>query len=64
MERTSRNLVPWYVGIIIVLLAVVYTGYHVVIEECAPPAFYMLAVLVVIPIVYLSLMYFTFTSQR
>jgi hypothetical protein len=55
---------PWYVGIAIVLAAVVYVGYQMYATDCGISMPLALGVLVVIPVVYLGLMYLTFTSQE
>lgn len=61
----GRNrLMPWYIGIGIILAAVSYIGYKMVLVGCAAPLSIELAVLIVIPVVYLSLMYLTFISQK
>ena len=61
----GRNrLLPWYVGIVIILAAVIYVGYQVVATGRAAPAVSIVGVLVVIPVVYLFLMYLTLTSQE
>lgn len=59
-----NRLMPWYVGIVIILAAVSYLGYSMIATSCPAPAGVALIVLVVIPVVYLSLMYLTFVSQR
>lgn len=59
-----NRLLPWYIGIAIVLLAEIYVGYQMFVVGCPAPVLLELAVLVVIPVVYLTLMYLTFTSQE
>jgi hypothetical protein len=61
--RRSR-LLPWYIGIVIVLLAVVYVGYQMFAGACPAPTIVELGVLIVIPVIYLVLMYLTFASQE
>lgn len=64
-KPARRNrLTPWYVGLAIVLAAVAYTAYEMfVMPGCAVPTAIALGVLVIIPVVYLALMYLTLTSQ-
>jgi hypothetical protein len=67
MEQTSRRrsrLMPWYIGILIVLAAVILTGYRMWAGNCPAPTILEIGVLVVIPVVYLALMYLTFISQE
>jgi hypothetical protein len=59
-----NRLLPWYVGIVIVVLAVVYVGYLMFAGGCPAPTIVELGILIVIPVVYLVLMYLTFTSQE
>jgi len=64
-QLVRRNrLLPWYVGLIIVVLAVGYVGYEMFFVGCPAPTFVELIVLLVIPVVYLALMYLTFISQE
>jgi len=65
-QVTSRNnrLMPWYIGIVIILAAVIFVGYQMWATSCPAPTIIELGVLTVIPIVYLVLMYLTFVSQE
>ena len=64
-QIVRRNrLMPWYIGIAIVLVAVVYVGYQMYATNCGISAPLALIVLGVIPVVYLVLMYLTLTSQE
>lgn len=63
MMRRNR-LAPWYVGIVIVLLATGYVGYQMYATGCGAAAPVGYLVLLVIPAVYLALMYLTLTSQE
>ena len=63
-QAVRRNrLGPWYIGLAIIVLAVVYTGYQMLVNGCAAPAIAQIGVLVIIPVVYLVLMYLTLVSQ-
>jgi len=62
---TNRNrLTPWYVGLAVVLAAVIYIGYQWTATACPAPGFIEFGVLVILPVVYLALMYLTLSSQR
>jgi hypothetical protein len=64
-QIVRRNrLMPWYIGIAIVIAAEIYVGYEMFYVGCPAPVLLELAMLVVIPLVYLGLMYLTFTSQE
>jgi uncharacterized membrane protein len=64
-QIVRRNrLLPWYIGIAIVLLSVIYVGYEMFVGGCPAPTFVELVVLIIIPVVYLVLMYLTLTSQE
>ncbi|MGB9115212.1 hypothetical protein [Bradyrhizobium sp.] len=64
-QLVRRNrLMPWYIGIVVILAAITYVGYQMFYVGCPAPTFVELAVLTVIPVVYLSLMYLTFISQE
>lgn len=62
-SRNSR-LMPWYIGIVIILAAVIWVGYQMWATSCPAPGFIEIGVLTVIPIVYLVLMYLTLVSQK
>jgi hypothetical protein len=60
----KRNpLLPWLIGLPIVIVAVAYVGYRFAILDCAVPAISEFLVLGVLPLIYLVLMYLTFKSQ-
>lgn len=64
-NATKRNrLTPWYIGLAIVLASVLYVGNRMYTGNCPAPTFVELGVLLVIPAVYLVLMYLTFVSQK
>jgi hypothetical protein len=66
MNQIARRnrLLPWYVGIAIVAAAEIIVGYQMFYVGCPAPVLLELAMLVVIPLVYLVLMYLTFVSQE
>ena len=65
MAATAKRnqLTPWYIGIAIILVAVAYVAYQMFHGGCPAPTFVALGVLLVIPAVYLVLMYLTFVCQ-
>jgi hypothetical protein len=61
---TNHRLLPWYIGIVLVLAAVIYVGYQMWAGSCPAPTIIEIGVLTVIPVVYLVLMYLTLISQK
>lgn len=62
----KRNrLTPWMIGLVLVLTALAYALWQVLSGGCGatPPAVLIIALLVM-PAVYLGLMYLTLTSQE
>jgi hypothetical protein len=66
MNQTIRRnrLLPWYIGIAVIIAAEIYVGYEMFYVGCPAPVMLELAMLIVIPLVYLVLMYLTFVSQE
>jgi hypothetical protein len=66
MSQTARRnrLLPWYIGIAIIVAAELVVGYEMFYVGCPAPVLLELALLIVIPVVYLVLMYLTFISQE
>ena len=60
----NHRLRPWYIGLVLVLGAVLFVGYRMWEGNCPAPSIIEIGVLTVIPIVYLVLMYLTFISQK
>lgn len=59
-----RNLLlPWIAGLIIIAIVDAYIGYLFYATECWAPGIAQFLVLVIIPVVYLLLMYLTLKSQ-
>lgn len=65
MNQTARRnrLLPWYIGMAAIFAAVAYVGYQMFFVGCPAPTIVELIVLLVIPAVYLGLMYLTLVSQ-
>ena len=61
---SNHRLLPWYIGIVIILAAVAYVGYRMWALDCPAPTFIEIAMLSLIPAVYLVLMYLTLVSQK
>jgi hypothetical protein len=66
-DRSRNALLPWWIGLAIIIPAVVYIGYQFasLASQCGPVTAGLLAfaVLGVIPAVYLTLMYLTLKDQ-
>ena len=60
----NHRLLPWYIGLVLVLAAVTFVGYRMWAGNCPAPTIIEIGVLTVIPIIYLVLMYLTFISQK
>jgi len=63
-ERKRNRLLPWFIGLAIVLVVIGYAGYQMVATSCPVTPPIVLMVLGVVPFVYLALMYLAFTSQE
>jgi hypothetical protein len=63
-SKPRNRLFPWVVGLVIILVAVAYAAWSMLTDSCAEPAMALVAVLFVMPAVYLALMYATLTSQE
>jgi hypothetical protein len=65
MNRLARRdrLRSWYIGLAIILAAVIYTGYQMFVAQPVAPAIVRALVLIAIPAIYLGLMYLTFVSE-
>jgi hypothetical protein len=63
-DNERRNpLMPWFIGLAIVVAADLYVAYLFLTGVCQAPGIAQVFVVVVIPVVYLALMYLTFKSQ-
>ena len=61
---TPRNvLLPWFIGIVIVVLADLWIVYRMFATSCPAPGIVEAIVVIGIPVVYLALMYLTLKSQ-
>jgi hypothetical protein len=66
MSGTAKRnrLMPWTIGLVIIVVAVAYAAWEVTSNGCGAPAVTLVIALVVMPAVYLALMYLTLTSQE
>jgi hypothetical protein len=63
-ETEQRNpLRPWVIGLIIIVISDIYIAYLFFSTQCQAPAIAQFLVLIVVPVVYLVLMYLTLKSQ-
>jgi hypothetical protein len=61
--RKRNALLPWFIGIAIVALADLWVAYRMFATDCPAPGIVEAIVVIVIPVVYLGLMYLTLKSQ-
>lgn len=64
MPSNRSQLLPWYIGLAIIMAAVIYEGYALQTAKCEATGLALFLVLFVVPTVYLALMYLTLRSQR
>jgi hypothetical protein len=64
LKGNGRNvLLPWFIGIAILVVADLWIVYRMFSTGCPAPGIVEAIVVIVIPIVYLALMYVTLKSQ-
>jgi hypothetical protein len=62
--RQRNPLLPWWIGLAIVIASEIYVGYRLFCLDCGPIGGLLgFMVLGVVPVVYLTLMYLTLKSQ-
>jgi hypothetical protein len=61
--RKRNPLLPWFIGFAIVAIADLWVIYRMYATACPAPGFVEAIVVIVIPAVYLILMYLTLKSQ-
>ncbi len=66
MNGSARRnrLLPWYIGIAVILVAVAFVGYQMFATACPASPVVEFIVLLVMPATYLALMYLTLVSQE
>ena len=63
-QARKRNvLLPWFIGIVIVALTDLWVVYRMFATHCPAPGIVEAIVVIIIPVVYLGLMYLTLKSQ-
>ena len=62
-QNPAQSPVPVVYGLAIIVAAVLFVGYRMWASACPAPAIVEAGVLLIIPVVYLVLMYLTFVSQ-
>ena len=65
MSGTAKRnrLMPWTIGLLIIVAAVAYAGWEISVNGCGAPAVTLVIAFAAMPAVYLVLMYLTLTSQ-
>lgn len=63
-KHRRNRLLPLYIGFVIIVAAVGYVAYHMYTIDCGITPVAVFLVLLVVPVVYLVLMYLAFTSQE
>jgi hypothetical protein len=66
MSGTAKRnrLMPWTVGLVVILLAIAFAAWQLLSNGCAVPPVTLFVALGIMPAVYLVLMYLTLTSQE
>ena len=64
-HATKRNpLLPWLIGLVIVAAADIWVVFRMYATDCPAPGFVEAIVVLVLPAVYLALMYLTLKTER
>ncbi len=64
MQPGRRNpLLPWFIGLVVIVTTDLWVGYQMFATACQATGLAQVLVLVVMPAVYLVLMYLTLRSQ-
>jgi hypothetical protein len=58
-----KRLLPWVIGLVIIVAAIGAAAWLLSVSSCGAPVATIALVLLVMPAVYLALMYLTLTSQ-
>lgn len=62
-SRRRHPLLPWWIGLIIILAAIGYAAFRFSCDDCGAAALPEFLVLAAVPLVYLTLMYLLFRGQ-
>ncbi len=63
-SQDHNPLTPWYIGLTIIVLSNLIFLYYIMTHECGIPNGIIIGLLVLLPAIYLALMYKTFKSQK
>ena len=63
MFNSGDRLLPWYIGLVIIVAAVSYVGYLFHVTNCQATGLSEFLALIVMPAVYLALVYLTLKSH-
>ncbi len=64
-KATKRNaLMPWLIGAVIVVAADIWVAFRMYATDCPAPGIVEAIVVLVVPAVYLALMYLTLKTER
>ncbi len=64
-QQPKRNaLLPWWIGLAIIIVTIAFAAYRFSCLECGPPSIPLLVIILgIMPAVYLALMYITLKSE-
>jgi len=64
LQAHKRNpLRSWYIGLVLIVIAVAIVAWQMFATGCCAPPIAIAIILVVIPVIYLTLMYLALKSQ-
>jgi uncharacterized membrane-anchored protein len=63
-EHTRNRLLPWIIGLVIIAIVDLYIAIQMFAGNCEAPGIAQFLIVIVVPGVYLVLMYLTFKSQE
>lgn len=62
--KHHNQLKPWYIGVSVIVFSNLIFLYYIMNHECRIPNFFIVGLLVLLPAIYLTLMYAAFRSQQ
>jgi hypothetical protein len=63
MPKQHSRLYPWYIGVAVIVAFELFVGFMFFGPACRVPAIPQILVLVVLPVIYLALMFMALRSQ-
>jgi len=64
VPNRRNSLLPWWIGLVIIIAAVAFAAYKFSCSDCGPPSVFLLVLILgIMPAVYLTLMYITLKIQ-